>query len=101
MAGITYRRAVRFHAANRACGAITTRKKSRSISSVSSKTNRITPSSDREIMMAEDRKVALITGGSRGIGLGIARCLARESFDLVINGQRAEAEVTPVIEELR
>lgn len=51
--------------------------------------------------MAEDRKVALITGGSRGIGLGIARCLARESFDLVINGQRAEAEVTPVIEELR
>ncbi len=46
-------------------------------------------------------KVALITGGSRGIGLGIAKELARAKFDLAINGIRDEASVSPVLEELR
>jgi len=47
------------------------------------------------------KKVALITGGSRGIGLGIAQCLAREGFDLAINGMRPESAVANVLEELR
>ena len=47
------------------------------------------------------KKVALITGGTRGIGLGIARELAGAQFDLAINGKRSEAEVIPVLEELR
>jgi len=46
-------------------------------------------------------KVALITGGTRGIGLGIATELARAGFDLAVNGLRDEAEVAPVLEELR
>lgn len=46
-------------------------------------------------------KVALITGGSRGIGLGIARRLAEKGFDLVINGVRPASAVQDVLAELR
>lgn len=47
------------------------------------------------------RKVALITGGSRGIGLGIAQQLVLQGFDIAINGVREEAAVTSVLEGLR
>jgi NAD(P)-dependent dehydrogenase (short-subunit alcohol dehydrogenase family) len=38
------------------------------------------------------KKVALITGGARGIGLSIATSLAREGYDLVIGDIRDESE---------
>ena len=50
--------------------------------------------------MASNGKVAFVTGGSRGIGLGIARQLAKDGFYVAINGRRAEAEVAPVLQEL-
>ena len=45
-------------------------------------------------------KIALITGGTRGIGLGIAMELAKAGFDLAINGMRDETSVRSVLDEL-
>jgi len=47
------------------------------------------------------RKTALITGGTRGIGLGIAKKLAQEGIDLALNGVRSESDVENILEELR
>jgi 3-oxoacyl-[acyl-carrier protein] reductase len=43
---------------------------------------------------------ALVTGSTRGIGKGIALCLAREGATVAINGRKAE-ETEKVTEELR
>ncbi len=45
-------------------------------------------------------RIAFITGGTRGIGLGIAIELAKAGFDLAVNGVRDEAAVKSVLEEL-
>lgn len=47
------------------------------------------------------KQVALITGGTRGIGLGIAIELAKEGIHLAVSGMRSEDKVTAVLEELR
>lgn len=52
-------------------------------------------------MSASAKPVALVTGGSRGIGLGVARALAESGFDLAINGRRPESDVADVLDELR
>lgn len=46
-------------------------------------------------------KIALVTGGSRGIGFGIAEKLASEGWDLVIIGVRPEESVAEPIVKLR
>ncbi|MBK8979739.1 MAG: 3-ketoacyl-ACP reductase [Planctomycetes bacterium] len=51
--------------------------------------------------MSRDRRVAIVTGGSRGIGLGIARRLADAGLDLAIAGRRSATDVAEALDELR
>jgi 3-oxoacyl-[acyl-carrier protein] reductase len=46
------------------------------------------------------KKIALITGGTRGIGLGIATELAKTGFNLALSGKREQIAVREVLEEL-
>jgi 3-oxoacyl-[acyl-carrier protein] reductase len=48
-----------------------------------------------------DDKVALVTGGARGIGFGIAHKLAEAGFALAITGRRQSEQVQPVMQQLR
>jgi len=45
-------------------------------------------------------KVALVTGGSRGIGFGIAEKLAAEEWNVIINGVREESAVAEPLAKL-
>tara|TARA_B100001175_G_C19466490_1_gene619383 strand:- start:560 stop:1330 length:771 start_codon:yes stop_codon:yes gene_type:complete len=47
------------------------------------------------------KPVALITGGSRGIGFGIAKALIKEEYRVAINGVRASDQVEKTLKQLR
>ena len=46
------------------------------------------------------KQVALVTGGARGIGLGVARELAKAGFDLALCGRKGGDEVMDSVKEL-
>lgn len=46
------------------------------------------------------KPVALVTGGSRGIGLGISRILLEHGYNIAFNGTREKDRVKDVWEEL-
>ena len=48
-----------------------------------------------------EKRIALVTGGTRGIGFGCANALAGEGWNLAVCGVRTEAEVRPALDELR
>jgi NAD(P)-dependent dehydrogenase (short-subunit alcohol dehydrogenase family) len=47
------------------------------------------------------KRVALVTGGTRGIGLGIAQALSREGLNLAVCGLRDESAVAGPLKTLR
>jgi NAD(P)-dependent dehydrogenase (short-subunit alcohol dehydrogenase family) len=51
--------------------------------------------------MTTDRKAALVTGSTRGIGFGIAAALADNGFDIAINGRRDAAQVADAVNRLQ
>ena len=51
--------------------------------------------------MPNNEKVALVTGGTRGIGLGVALKLAEAGFTLVITGRRPADQVQPALQQLK
>ena len=50
---------------------------------------------------ARREEVALVTGSRRGIGLGIAKALAREGFNVVINGVKSDEESRDAVDEIK
>lgn len=50
--------------------------------------------------MPNENKVALVTGGSRGIGYGIALRLAEAGFTLAISGRRTREQIQPALDAI-
>jgi 3-oxoacyl-[acyl-carrier protein] reductase len=51
--------------------------------------------------MTREQRVALVTGGARGIGLGIALRLARDGFAIATSGRRPAEEAKQALEQIR
>lgn len=47
------------------------------------------------------KKAALVTGGTRGIGLGVALRLAQSGFNVAVNGRRPAEDVQDSLEQLK
>ncbi|MCC5844244.1 MAG: 3-ketoacyl-ACP reductase [Verrucomicrobia bacterium] len=52
-------------------------------------------------MTSSPKRIAIVTGGSRGIGLGIVKRLLQDQFSVMLNGVRPEESVTDVLQTLR
>ncbi len=50
--------------------------------------------------MEENKKTALVTGGTRGIGLAIVRQLANEGYDVVFTFSSSEEKAKAIVDEL-
>ena len=63
------------------------------------------PCSDRQVNVTSvyltmEGKVAVVTGSTSGIGLGIARCLANRGCNLIITGFGEQDLIDKIVTEL-
>ena len=56
---------------------------------------------DDACMPTADRRVALVTGSSRGLGAVIARRLASDGFAVAVNGRRGDRQAEQVARGIR
>ena len=50
--------------------------------------------------MATEKKVAIVTGASKGIGAGIAKALAAEGYVVVVNYASSKTDADKVVGEI-
>jgi NAD(P)-dependent dehydrogenase (short-subunit alcohol dehydrogenase family) len=62
---------------------------------------RIVESAPLKALPVQRRPVALVTGGGRGIGLGIAECLAKDGYNIAVCGVREKESVTEALKGLQ
>ena len=51
--------------------------------------------------MTQSPKIALVTGGSRGLGKNMAQCLARHGNDVIVTYLSREKEALSVVTEIK
>ena len=51
--------------------------------------------------MSSDKKVALITGSTAGIGLSCAHALAKRGVNVIVSGSRDASAVGEILEDLK
>lgn len=71
------------------------------IEDISGKIEFFVPDLPLEMEKAIERKVALITGSSKGIGRAIAIELAKKGINLIINSSKSVHEGTELVEEIK
>jgi NAD(P)-dependent dehydrogenase (short-subunit alcohol dehydrogenase family) len=59
------------------------------------------PSLKRSRQEADARQIAIVTGGTSGIGLGIAHVMAKAGFALLITGSKDASSAAAVVADVR
>jgi 3-oxoacyl-[acyl-carrier protein] reductase len=80
---------------------VATNQKGKVVATGSAKVKRMTRVAREDSQTGQERRVALVTGGSRGIGAAIARRLSLDNTTVAINYRESQQDAENVVEEIR